>query len=299
MNRYRTLAFSGLVGPLDGSESDGSYVLSGRAATRSPGEPFEVLEDLQLSVRATGYYNEIIEGIGPVRHGETLQRDLELFPIPDCQPATIRGRVINAETREPIEDADVGALGTGRNDRTDVDGRFEFQVLVSETSRVGSVRVEASKTGFISATKNVTVWCNAVITVDFGEPATGTTSIAGTVTRADTGAPVQGAFVGGEFGAGATTRTDGTYLIANAPLGPDDQSREWVLSVDPPGPSGLLPSSATVTVSPGTQVDRRLHAVGIRCRRWVSGRPGQGRARSLWLWRPRHRQRWGRGARLQ
>ena len=236
-----------------GSESDGSYVYPVVLQRDSTGEPFEVLEDLHLSVRATGYYNELIEGIGPVRHGETLQRDLELFPIPDCQPATIRGRVINAETREPIEDADVGALGTGRNDRTDVDGRFEFQVLVSETSRIGSVRVEASKTGFISATKNVTVWCNAVITVDFGEPATGTTSIAGTVTRADTGAPVQGAFVGGEFGAGATTRTDGTYLIENAPLGPDDQSREWVLSVDPPGPSGLLPSSATVTVSPGTQ----------------------------------------------
>ena len=236
-----------------GSESDGSYVYPVVLQRDSTGEPFEVLEDLQLSVRATGYYNEIIEGIGPVRHSETLQRDLELFPIPDCQPATIRGRVINAETREPIEDADVGALGTGRNDRTDVDGRFEFQVLVSKTSRLGTIRVEAEKSGFVSATKYVTVWCNAVITVDFGEPATGTTSIGGTVTRADTGAPVQGAFVGGEFGAGATTRADGTYLIANAPLGPDDQSREWVLSVDPPGPSGLLPSSATVTVSPGTQ----------------------------------------------
>ncbi len=247
------------------TESDGSYLLPVVLRRNSPAEPFEVLEDLQVSVQATGYYNEIIEGIGPVRHGETLQKDLELFPIPDCQPATIRGRVINAETREPIEDADVGALGTGRNDRTDVDGRFEFQVLVSETSRVGSVRVEASKTGFISATKNVTVWCNAIITVDFGEPATGTTSIAGTVTRADTGEPVQGAFVGGEFGAGATTRTDGTYLIENAPLGPDDQSREWVLSVDPPGPSGLLPSSATVTVSPGTQAtaDFTLSVFGV------------------------------------
>jgi hypothetical protein len=235
-----------------GSESDGSYVYPVVLRRDSTNEPFEVLEDLELSVRAAGYYNEIVEGIGPVQLGETLQRDLELFPIPDCEPATIRGRVINAETREPIEGADVGPTGRAPV-QTDVDGRFEFQEDVSETFRIGTLRVTASKPGFVSASKDVTVWCGANITLDFGEPPTGTTSIAGTVTRADTGEPVEGAFVGAEFGAGATTRADGTYLIAEAPLGLADENREWVLAVDAPGPSGLVGASTTVTVSQGVQ----------------------------------------------
>jgi hypothetical protein len=247
------------------SGSDGSYLLPVVLQRSSTAEPFEVLEDLQLSIRATGYYNEIIEDVGPIRHGETLQKDLELFPIPDCAPATIRGRVINAETREPIEHVRVDWGGLGNEVLTGADGRFEFQAFVSETFRIGTLRVTAHKVGFVSATKNVTIWCNAVVTVDFGEPATGTTSIAGMVTRADTGAPVEGAFVGAEFGAGATTRADGTYLIANAPLGADDQSREWILAVDPPGTSGLLAASAAVTVSQGIQAtaDFTLSVFGV------------------------------------
>jgi hypothetical protein len=247
------------------SESDGTYLYPVVLRRSSTAEPFEVLEDLQLNVQATGYYNEIFEDVGPIQHGETLDKDFELFPIPDCAPATIRGRVINAETREPIDHVQVHWGGLGNEVHTGADGRFEFQAFVSETFRIGTLRVTAQKSGFVSATKNVTIWCNAVITVDFGERPTGTTSIAGTVSRADTGEPVEGAFVGAEFGAGATTRADGTYLIANAPLGPDDQSREWVLSVDPPGPSGLLPASATVTVSADIQAtaDFTLSVFGV------------------------------------
>ena len=246
-----------------GTEDDGSYLLPVPLRRTSSEGPFEELDNRQLRLRAIGYYNEIAEGVGPIRLGETLQLNLEMTPIPDCAPATIRGRVINAETGEPIEGAEVSS-GNPRAD-TDIDGRFEFEVIVNSTFRYGIALVTASKSGFITASKNVTIWCGATVTVDFGEPATSTTSIAGTVTRADTGEPVAGAFVGGEFGLGATTTADGSYLINGAPLGLNDEPREWILSVDPPGPSGLLGASASVTVSQGVQAttDFTLSVFGV------------------------------------
>jgi hypothetical protein len=250
-----------------GSEDDGSYLLPVPLRRSSPEEPFEELVDAQLRLRASGHYNAIIQGVGPIRWGETLQQDLEMIRIPDCAPATIRGRVVNAETGEVIEGAEVSSWN--RRTDTDIDGRFELQVSVNSTFRWGSARVTASKGGFITATKDVTVWCGAIVTVDFGEPPTGTTSISGTVTRADTGEPVEGAFVGAEFGLGATTMADGSYLIQDAPLGPNDEPREWIVSVDPPGPSGLLGTSATVTASQGIQATQdftlSVFGVGDQC----------------------------------
>jgi hypothetical protein len=250
-----------------GTSDDGTYLLPVPLRRTSPQGPFEELDNQRLRLRAGGYYNEIVDGVGPIRLGETVQRDLEITRIPDCAPVTIRGRVVNAETGEPIEGAEVSS-GNPKAD-TDIDGRFEFQVGVNSLFRYGSALVTARKFGFITASKNVTIWCGATVTVDFGEPPTSTTSIAGIVTRADTGEPVEAAFVGAEFGLGATTMADGSYLIEGAPLGLNDEPKEWIVSVDPPGPSGLLGASANVTVSQGAQATAHftlsVFGVGDQC----------------------------------
>ena len=65
----------------------------------------------------------------------------------------------------------------------------------------------------------MTVYCGGSIVVDFGSRSTATGTIVGTVTNLDTGQPVAGAFVGGEFGGTATTDAAGNYSLANVPLG--------------------------------------------------------------------------------
>jgi uncharacterized repeat protein (TIGR01451 family) len=182
----------------------------------------------------------------------TLRAD-EVTQVPDllmirvCAPATIRGRVINAITREPIEGVFV-RIGTP-SDLTDLDGRFVIDnVSVGTDNQNQLYTVTASKTGFLTASKDVTVGCAADITVDFGSESDGVGTISGRVT--DTaGNPVGSARISTGFGGAATTNSNGEYTITNAPVGPGGVARDWEVRGLPPLGSPLESATATATVA--------------------------------------------------
>ena len=170
----------------------------------------------------------------------------DLLMIRVCAPATIRGRVINAITREPIEGVLVQA-GTPF-DLTDVEGRFVIEnVAVGTDNQNLQYTVTASKTSFLTAQKNVTVSCDADVVVDFGSEGDGAGTIAGRVTDGG-GNPVNQARVSTGFGGAATTNSNGGYTIANAPTGQAGAARDWEVRVTPAVGSPLEAATAMATV---------------------------------------------------
>ncbi|WP_254127280.1 SdrD B-like domain-containing protein [Aquihabitans sp. G128] len=163
-----------------------------------------------------------------------------------CAPGRIHGLVRNAVTKEPIEGASV-STGIGKPSVTGVDGRFLITEQKFPFDKPGAVTVTAFKSGFISSSKNVTIYCGADIEVNFGA-ATPTTSITGTVTKASDGSPVAGAFVGSGFGGTATTDSQGRYALADAPLGEGGADKEWLVSVIAPTAAKLGSAEKTATV---------------------------------------------------
>ena len=105
-------------------------------------------------------------------------------------------------------------------------GRFELTDLHSGHNNVPSpMSITASASGFLSQTKAVTIFCGATITLDFGNRSSATGRVVGTLTNLDTGQPIPGAFVGGEFGQVTTTDTAGNYRFLNVPLNDLDADR--------------------------------------------------------------------------
>ena len=59
-------------------------------------------------------------------------------------------------------------------DDTDIDGRFRIENVVAVAGNPPrQVEVRASKTGFVTASKTVTVFCGADILLEFGAPSGG------------------------------------------------------------------------------------------------------------------------------
>ena len=185
--------------------------------------------------------------------------DFALVPV--CRGATVRGRVINASTGQPLAGAFVNIAGEQQT--TGVDGLFAFTDLrVGSQNTPATWGINAGAPGFVTASRTVTIFCGADIVVDFGAP-TSTATITGRVTN-EGGDPVSGVFVGSGFGGSAVTDGNGEYLIANAPAPLDGTEREWEVSFQPAFGSGLQDASRPAVVRAGetTTVDVTLLAGG-------------------------------------
>ena len=159
------------------------------------------------------------------------------------------GVVVNAETLEPLEDALVSTGISNFFDLTDIDGRFRVEnipPLFGNAPR--QIDVRASKSGFITATRTVTIFCGAEVFLEFGSPPGGFAEIFGTITDATTGEPLEGLFVGSAFGEATTTDELGQYRLLTAPLAADGGPRVWQVSAT----RDLDTQSADVTVQAGT-----------------------------------------------
>ncbi len=192
-----------------------------------------------------GYWNKQVFGI-VVRADETTIADVDLLPV--CPGATIVGTVVNAATGEPLEAVRVTFNG-GNQVFTDANGNFAVQnIKVGTNNSPLNVSVQASKTGFVTQTKVVTIFCSASIVVNFGQTNTAVGTIQGTVTDATTGQLMQGVFIGSEFGGSATTNSQGQYTLTNVPLGPNNSDRQWDITAVPPGaPPAFPPQTRPVT----------------------------------------------------
>ena len=74
---------------------------------------------------------------------------------------TIEGRVVDAETGDPLSGTNVQVLGTERGTTTDTDGRFNIRV------RVGTIPLRASFVGYTSQRKDVEVDVDETVQVRF------------------------------------------------------------------------------------------------------------------------------------
>ncbi|MCB0961069.1 MAG: cadherin-like domain-containing protein [Acidimicrobiales bacterium] len=164
-----------------------------------------------------------------------------------CAPAFIYGTVRSATTHELLEGAQV--TDGGRPVFTDAQGRFQLTSAARNYDRPTSVDITASKAGFLTATKRIQIYCGAEIELDFGQASTGVGSVTGTVTRASDGTPVAGVTVGGAWGATATTSSNGTYTLADAPLGEGGADKAYEITALPTIASKLASESALAVVS--------------------------------------------------
>ena len=221
-------ALAGLQGgPSDNTGADGGY----RLATVDTG--FQNTErDVTVFGSLTGYWPRSVANV-TVTSGQTTTVDLALLEV--CDGGTIRGIVVNADTLLPLAGATVsvdrGVRGGGVFVETEADGLFELVGAgVGQDNAPRVATVTAQKLGFLTQTQRVTVFCDAVISLDFGRQATAFADITGTVTDAATGDPIGGLFIGSGFGARATTAIDGSYRLIDAPLGVDDADRVWAVT---------------------------------------------------------------------
>jgi PKD repeat protein len=185
--------------------------------------------------------------------------DFALVPV--CRGATVRGRVINASTGQPLEGAFVNIAGLQQT--TGADGLFAFTDLrVGSQNTPATWGINAGAPGFVTASRTVTIFCGADIVVDFGAPTTNAT-IEGRVID-EGGDPVSGVFVGSGFGGSAVTDANGEYRIASAPAPLDGTDQEWTVAFQPAFGSGLQDASRPAIVRAGqtTIVNVTLLATG-------------------------------------
>jgi alpha-tubulin suppressor-like RCC1 family protein/uncharacterized protein YkwD/thiol-disulfide isomerase/thioredoxin/plastocyanin/uncharacterized membrane protein YphA (DoxX/SURF4 family) len=208
-----------------------SVGLPGTLPTASDGKyqtpPLELSPNNQpryfiFQTTATGYWPKVSEAT--IIADQTTTVDVELIPI--CQGATILGKVVNAVTLQPIEGATVSA--GNKSTATDKNGFYRLDDLTVGTSNSPiQLVVSASAPGFYPQSKTVSIFCGAIITLDFGKPETAWGIIIGTVTSSRTGGPLAGVFIGSGFGAATTTDRSGNYRLDRAPLGDNNADRTW------------------------------------------------------------------------
>jgi protocatechuate 3,4-dioxygenase beta subunit len=144
---------------------------------------------------------------------------ISVAAVATAQQMTISGTVIDAVTREPIENAAVHAMHAG-SVYTNSAGEYTLVPM-----RAGAYVVYANATGYEPAVYPETVYVEpgqAVEGIDFElQPAAPVEygAISGTITDASTTAPIEGAWVHTMHQRGAYTNADGFYTLESLPAG--------------------------------------------------------------------------------
>ena len=199
---------------------------------------------LSLSASVTGYWTANTNTT--IRADTTNVVDIEMIQV--CTGATIIGNVVSATTQKPITNAIVSA--SSQAVQTDAGGNFILtNVTVGNNNSPIQTTVTATAPGFIEQSHTITIFCDATITTEFGAPQTVFGGIDGYVTNLVTGLPLTNVFVGTEFGAAASTDTNGYYSLSQVPLGANGASRVWTVTAIP---NGFPAQTKSVSVSSNT-----------------------------------------------
>jgi len=120
--------------------------------------------ELTFSVSQTGYWTQSVNAT--LRADQTTSVTVDLLKV--CQGATISGRVINAANGNAIEGAKVAAQGKDVN--TDKNGLFVLGGLtVGYANSAVEIEVKVTAAGFLPQSKNITIFCGANLTLNFGD----------------------------------------------------------------------------------------------------------------------------------
>jgi len=157
-------------------------------------------------------------------------------------PGAIAGKVTDAETDAAIGGAMVAVEGTSLSATTDANGDYTIADVAE-----GTYTVTASAEGYENASQEVTVSAGAMSIADFAltPVAKPTGTISGTVTDADTTDPIEGATVTAE-GYSTTTAADGTYTLADLPVGSYTVTASATGYVDESKTADVLENQTTV-----------------------------------------------------
>ena len=231
-----TDAITGL--PIEGASGGAGHAPLG-TATDSQGRYAQ--SNLTIGYRNVpleGGVNFSADGYWPASVAATFEAnketiaDLQMIPI--CEGATIRGRVVDATNQQPLEGAIVTVIGN-THDVTDADGRYEISgIQVGTFNSPISVQVFASKEGYFTQSKTITVFCGASISINFGPPPP-SGALEGFVTNAVTGDPIPDVLIVGEFGEETRTDADGHYLFEEVPVNDDGSPTTWNVTALPSG----------------------------------------------------------------
>lgn len=203
--------------------------------------------DYAMTAKAPGYWSQT-KGL-MLRAGEHPVVEYELQQ--ECKPARITGTVVNAQGGAPIAGASIERDDSSGRWTTNEQGRFVIdEIKPASGNNPRRIRLTASADGFFRQSKDVTIYCGAQITIDFGSQTSKTGTISGTVTGPG-GTPLADAFVGTEFGETARTSASGTYRITGVPLAPGNAPRAWKVNVRP---EGFKAAEKTVTAVADTDV---------------------------------------------
>ncbi len=191
------------------TSSDGSYQAS--YSVKATNEP----SDIALSANATNFKS----ADKTVSFSEEITGDLQLEP--KTTESTASGTVTRSDTGDPIEGATITGTRPDTGEQlfettSSSDGSYQASFEVEATDEPSDVTLSAGAADFNSKTSTVNF--SQEITTDFAlEVATTEATASGTVSRSDSGDPIEGATVtgtrpdGGDQLFQATTSSDGSY----------------------------------------------------------------------------------------
>ena len=176
--------------------------------------------------------------------------DAEAAAPPPAATGSIGGTVSDASSTEsPIEGATVTAEPGGYSTTTATDGTYTLSAVP-----VGTYTVTASAIGYVDASQTVEVLENQTVTANFALVPQPTGTITGKVTDAETLEPIANATVTVD-GYSTTTADNGTYTLANLPVG------TYTVTASATGYSDASQTDVEVLEGQITVVDFQLTAV--------------------------------------
>ena len=212
-----------------GTSGDGSMLFETKTdANGEYQETFEVADEPD-EVTITAEAENFESGQQTVAFSEEVTADFQLSPA--TTEATANGTATRTDTDDPIEGATVVGTATDTSDElfettTDAGGQYEAAIEVKATGEPDEVAIEADAEDFESA--NQTLEFTEEMTADFElVPKTTEATASGSITRSDTGDPIEGTtVVGVAAGTGdelfeTTTDSEGQYSATFEVKDPD------------------------------------------------------------------------------
>lgn len=213
------------------TDANGNYVLNDIPAGR-----------LTIYAGADGFI--AAQATTTVVANQTTTQDFALTPDTGATTGIITGVVRNAANNQPVSGVVITVAGTNLSTTSGGDGSYTLSNVPA-----GAQTINASRSGFRTATVQVTVAAGQTVTQDIAlTPGVGT--VTGVVRNAATGQPLSGATVTvAGTNISATSGADGSFTLSNVPAGAQTLNASA---------NGFIATQVQVTVTDGQTVTQNI-----------------------------------------